>query len=121
MKIISTTFVIATLFPTFSVNILAGKGLYTNLLFLNFAPREKKNILDNSFKPMVLILDGSSETGAHVWSKTFYLICISLDRQQLQILNYSLKPIFFHTCATCSELPFNTVCHVQIPAVPAPV
>ena len=65
-------FFISILFPKFSVNILAGKGLYTNLLFLNFAPREKNNILDNSFKSMALIPGGDSETGAHVWSKIGY-------------------------------------------------
>ena len=53
---------------------------------------------------MVLILDGSSEIGAHVWRDLGVLIrLIHLWRSRAAT---NLK-IFLHTCVTCSELPSN--------------
>ena len=47
---------------------------------------------------MILILDGSSEHGAHIWSKSGSSICY----RHMDASN----PNMFHTCAICSELPY---------------
>ena len=52
---------------------------------------------------MVLILDGNSEIGAHVWSDIGYSIRLSHLFSARAITNL----ILLHTCATCSELPSN--------------
>ena len=56
---------------------------------------------------MVLILDSSSEHGAHIWSKPGISICyIWLNRTIRQIRFFCKeKNTLLHTCATCSELP----------------
>ena len=58
---------------------------------------------------MVLILDGSSEHGAHkIWSKSGirFVEGIWFHRQSHQIRFLFRKSlILLHTCATCSELP----------------
>ena len=59
---------------------------------------------------MALIIHGSSELGAHVRSNLCYLICLGhlIKSRAFKNRIFSLKrPIFFHACATCSELPFN--------------
>ena len=58
---------------------------------------------------MVLILDGNSEIGAHVWSDLGYLIrliCL-MHIKQSKIFFLQIRPIFRHACAICSELPSN--------------
>ena len=53
---------------------------------------------------MVLILDGNSEIGAHVWSNLCYLICLRHLIRSKTVTNL-IFPIFLHACATCSKLP----------------
>ena len=45
----------------------------------------------------ILRLDGSSEHGVHIWSKSDISICWSFGSIE--------RPILLHTCATCSEQP----------------
>ena len=53
---------------------------------------------------MVLISDGNSEIGSHVWSNHCYLLCL---RHSIQIFFLRKYVFFLHACATCSELPSN--------------
>ena len=56
--------------------------------------------------PMVLILDGNSEIGAHVRNNPFFL-----TRERHSIISRVAKsispkrPFFLHACPICSELP----------------
>ena len=58
---------------------------------------------------MVLILEVNSEIGVNVWSDLGYLIWLRrLFRSRAVTNQYfflSIRPIFRHTCATCSGLP----------------
>ena len=69
----------------------------------------RQYINDNHRNTRVLILDGGSEHGAHIWGKSGisrFVKGILLQRQSQQIHFFSQKiPILLHTCATCSELP----------------
>ena len=56
---------------------------------------------DNS--TMVLILDGNSEIGAHVWSEIAIMIC---KRFRARFV-FQRRPVFLHKCATRFELPSN--------------
>ena len=63
---------------------------------------------------MVLILDRTSNISAHVWRSFGYLYCSEhLFRpravENLFFLSFYEIHIFFHTCATCSELPSNII------------
>ena len=64
--------------------------------------------------PMVLILDGNSEKGAHVSRNLSYLICKAFDK-----IESSHKSDFLNACVTCSELPSNisTMPSLFIPAI----
>ena len=55
---------------------------------------------------IVIILDGNSEIGVHFTKNHWYLICL---RHLItnRILFTMKRPIFFHVCTTCSELPSN--------------
>ena len=59
-------------------------------------------------EPMVLILDGISEMGAHVRSNLCYFICLRHEIRSRAVTNLSYfspkRPIFLHACATCFEL-----------------
>ena len=60
---------------------------------------------------MVLILDGNSEIGAHVWSNACSLIRLRHLNRSRAITNRFLSPkrqIFLHACASCSEVSSNT-------------
>ena len=60
---------------------------------------------------MVLILDGSSEHGAHLSSKFCYLICLLHWNRSRAFTNwiffYPKRHIFLQACATCIELTSN--------------
>ena len=59
-------------------------------------------------KDLVLILYANSEIGAHIRVNLYWLICLTLNWKQLQIVCFSPeRPIFLHACAICSELPSN--------------
>ena len=63
-----------------------------------------------SFPQMIkLLLDGNSESGAHVWSGTGNLICLRhlLRFTAVGSLCFFLQktPAFLHRFPTCSELP----------------
>ena len=63
---------------------------------------------------MVLILDGSSGIGAHVWSEICNMICLRPLPSLRTIANFNFKKIkipFSRTCATFSELPSNIGTH----------
>ena len=56
----------------------------------------------------VLILDGSSEHGAHIWSKSGISICwrhLVTSRDSSCIFFSQKSPILLHTCETWPELP----------------
>ena len=56
---------------------------------------------------MLLILDGSSEHGAHIWSNSGISICWRHFVTSKESSNFFLKrPFLLYMCATCSELPF---------------
>ena len=67
---------------------------------------------------MVLILDGNSEHGAHIWSKIRYFDLLKafdyIERVVKFDFFFSNRPTLLYMCATCSELPsyistkFNT-------------
>ena len=71
---------------------------------------------------MVLILDGSSEMGAHVWSGIGNLICLRHLFRARAVANLKKlcqkRPVFLHKCATCFEQPSSTnkilYCYFQI-------
>ena len=59
---------------------------------------------------MVLILDGNSEIDAHVRSNLCYVISSGHSNRYRSVTNlmfYPKRPVFFHACATCSEIPSN--------------
>ena len=59
-------------------------------------------------KPMVLILDGSTEHKQHIiWSKSDILKAIGyIERVVKSEIFFRKRSILLHTCATCSELQF---------------
>ena len=58
---------------------------------------------------MVVILDGNSETGAHVWRGSGSLTCfVQIDSSRECKIFLLKRPVFLHTCATYSVLPSNT-------------
>ena len=61
-------------------------------------------------RTMVLISIGISVIGAQVRSNPFYLICLRhliRSRAVTNRISSPKRPIFLHTCATCSESPSN--------------
>ena len=72
-----------------------------NKLF--FAPNRKLH----SLRHMILILDGSSERGAHIWSEWGISICcrhLVTSKDSLNLIFFLGKYHFLHhTCATFSE------------------
>ena len=69
------------------------------------------NHLSDKVVTMLLILDGNSETGAHVSCGFGYLFCLrhlfksSAAKNQLY---FKKRLNFLHTCAPCFELPSYT-------------
>ena len=64
---------------------------------------------------MLLISDGNSEIGAHVRSDLCYLICLRHLIKPSSVTNrIFFLPIFLHTCATYSELPFKPLIWIRI-------
>ena len=68
-----------------------------------------ENAAPRILEPMVLLLDGNSEIGAHVRSNLFYLIWLKtfdqLENSHKSDIFSLERPIFL--CATWSELPPN--------------
>ena len=62
-----------------------------------------KIICPSSDEIMLLILAVNSEKAAHMLSEIGKLICLS----QFFEKHFYKIPVFFHTCATCSEIPSN--------------
>ena len=59
---------------------------------------------------MVLTLDGSSEHGANIWSKSGIAICwrhLVTSYESSNPIFFLEKTYFLHKCATSSELPSN--------------
>ena len=59
---------------------------------------------------MVLILDGNSLIGAHVWRNDCYSTCsrhLVTSRAVTNRIFYLKSPFFLHACVTCYELPSN--------------
>ena len=57
---------------------------------------------------MVLILDGSSEHGAHIWNESGISICerhLDTSKKSLNPISFFESPISLHMCATYSDLP----------------
>ena len=71
---------------------------------------------------MALVVDGNSEIGAHIRCTLFYLISFmhlvgskAVTFMAVTDRFYSPnRPSFLHACATCSELPSNTMCMNRI-------
>ena len=68
---------------------------------------------------IVLILDGNSEIGAHVWSNFAYSTCLwhlfrSIVVTSLIVL-LQKRPDFFHTFALFFELPCIRLCIIPLP------
>ena len=58
----------------------------------------------SSILSMVLILDGSSEHGEHIWSNSVMQICWMHLLTSIGLTNRRW-PLLLYKCATCSELP----------------
>ena len=59
-------------------------------------------------KPMVLMVDGISEIGAHVRSNicSLFKAFDYFESSHKSDYLYPKRPVFLHACATCSQLPF---------------
>ena len=58
---------------------------------------------------MVLILEGNSEIGKHGKEQSLLFDMLKAFKSSLKSDMFPLqKPIFFHDCATCSEIMSNT-------------
>ena len=85
--------------PSFSLLFL---HLYCSISYIYLSFLNHIGLVTFLVSIMVLILDGSSEHGAHIWSKSDIWICLMHQSSSPFFLE---KTYFFHTCATCLELP----------------
>ena len=69
------------------------------------------NVKNAQRKPMVIILDGNSDIGAHVRRNLCFL---SRSRAVTNLIFFSERPIFLHACAPCFELPNENQSAVHI-------
>ena len=67
---------------------------------------------------MVLVLDGNSETGAHIRSTVCFLYLFKafdwIESSHKADFFSPKRPTFIYVCATCSELPSNMRTMVNI-------
>ena len=69
----------------------------------------------NSFS-LVIILDGNSEIGAHLWSTLGYFICLRHLYGSRAVLNLIFQ-ILLHTCAPCSD---RIILYIFSESIPTP-
>ena len=71
--------------------------------------------LQKIIRVMVLILDGTTEIGAHKTGNLCHMICLRhLIRWRVVTNRIFCSDFFLHTCATCSELSSNISTMVRV-------